>query len=40
MTMMTKNDSAALRSSVAELRRDVDRLDVKMKEDIDTLKHE
>ncbi|KAH6914978.1 hypothetical protein BKA70DRAFT_1419933 [Coprinopsis sp. MPI-PUGE-AT-0042] len=40
MTMMTKNDSASLRSSVAELRRDVDRLDVKMKEDIDTLKHE
>lgn len=37
---MTKNDSAALRSSAAELRREVDRLDVKMKEDIATLKHE
>ena len=38
--MMTKNDSAAIRSSTASLRREVDRLDVKMKEDIGTLKHE
>ena len=38
--MMTKNDSAAIRSATAALRREVDRLDVKMKEDIGTLKHE
>ncbi|KAH7908511.1 hypothetical protein BJ138DRAFT_1157549 [Hygrophoropsis aurantiaca] len=40
MTMHTKNESAAMRTAVAALRRDVDRLDVKMKEDLDTLKHE
>ncbi|KAF8231862.1 hypothetical protein L208DRAFT_1423366 [Tricholoma matsutake] len=40
ITMMTKNDSAAIRSATAALRREVDRLDVKMKEDIGTLKHE
>ncbi|KAG2013733.1 hypothetical protein CC2G_010612 [Coprinopsis cinerea AmutBmut pab1-1] len=40
ITMMTKNDSAAIRSATAALRREVDRLDVKMKEDIANLKHE
>jgi len=40
MTMSTKNDSAAIRAATAALRRDVDRLDVKMKEDIGNLKHE
>ncbi|KAG6918943.1 hypothetical protein DXG01_010598 [Tephrocybe rancida] len=40
ITMMTKNDSAAIRTSTTALRREVDRLDVKMKEDLDTLKHE
>lgn len=40
ITMMTKNDSAAIRTSTAALRREVDRLDIKMKEDIGTLKHE
>jgi len=38
--MMSKNDSAAIRTATAALRREVDRLDVKMKEDIGTLKHE
>ncbi|KAF8165411.1 hypothetical protein B0H34DRAFT_237855 [Crassisporium funariophilum] len=40
MTMSTKNDSASIRTAVGALRREVDRLDVKMKEDIGTLKHE
>jgi hypothetical protein len=40
MTMNTKNDSAAIRSTSAALRREVDRLDVKMKEDVGRLKHE
>ncbi|KAF8897470.1 hypothetical protein BD779DRAFT_1667445 [Infundibulicybe gibba] len=40
MTMSTKNDSAAIRAATMALRREVDRLDVKMKEDIGTLKHE
>ena len=40
MTMSTKNDSAAIRAATAALRRDVDKLDVKMKEDIGNLKHE
>jgi len=38
--MMTKNDSAGIRSATAALRREVDRLDIKMKEDIGSLKHE
>ena len=38
--MNTKNESAAIRTATAALRREVDRLDVKMKEDIGTLKHE
>lgn len=40
ITMSTKNDSAAIRAATAALRREVDRLDVKMKEDIGNLKHE
>ena len=40
ISLMTKNDSAAIRASTAALRREVDRLDVKMKEDVATLKHE
>ncbi|KAE9410411.1 hypothetical protein BT96DRAFT_789791, partial [Gymnopus androsaceus JB14] len=40
MTLKTKNESAAVQAATTALRRDVDRLDVKMKEDIATLKHE
>ena len=40
MTMSTKNDSAAIRAATTALRREVDKLDVKMKEDVATLKHE
>ncbi|KAF9534846.1 hypothetical protein CPB83DRAFT_780728 [Crepidotus variabilis] len=40
MTMSTKNDSAAIRTTTAALRREVDKLDVKMKEDVNNLKHE
>jgi hypothetical protein len=40
VTLRTRNDSAAIRAATTALRRDVDRLDVKMKEDIGTLKHE
>jgi hypothetical protein len=40
MTQQTRNDSAAIRTATAALRREVDRLDIKMKEDIGTLKHE
>ncbi|KAJ3824580.1 hypothetical protein EV361DRAFT_800408 [Lentinula raphanica] len=36
----TKNDSAAVQSATTALRREVDKLDVKMKEDIATLNHE
>ncbi|KAJ7068200.1 hypothetical protein C8F01DRAFT_1117263 [Mycena amicta] len=39
-TMNTSNDSAAMRTATTALRREVDRLDIKMKEDIATLKHE
>lgn len=38
--MRTRNDSAAIRTATTALRRDVDRVDVKMKEDMATLKHE
>ena len=38
--MRTKNESAAIRTATTALRRDVDRVDVKMKEDLATLKHE
>ncbi|KAJ3785102.1 hypothetical protein GGU10DRAFT_269975 [Lentinula aff. detonsa] len=40
ITLNTKNDSATVQSATTALRREVDRLDVKMKEDIATLKHE
>lgn len=40
MTANTKNDSASIRSVSSALRREVDKLDVKMKEDIGNLKHE
>ncbi|CAG7849474.1 SubName: Full=Related to COX10-farnesyl transferase {ECO:0000313/EMBL:CCA67282.1} [Serendipita indica DSM 11827] len=39
-TMRTKNQAATITTSISGLRRDVDRLDVKMKEDIGNLKHE
>ncbi|KAJ8590325.1 hypothetical protein M405DRAFT_737072 [Rhizopogon salebrosus TDB-379] len=39
-TASSRNESAAIRSATAALRREVDRLDVKMKEDLGTLKHE
>jgi hypothetical protein len=38
--MRTKNQAAAITTAISGLRRDVDRLDVKMKEDISELKHE
>jgi hypothetical protein len=38
--MRTRNDSASIRTATTALRRDVDRVDVKMKEDLTTLKHE
>jgi len=40
ITTMMKNDSASIRTASAALRREVDRLDIKMKEDVNTLKHE
>jgi len=40
MTARTRNDSAAIRTATVALRREVDRLDVKMKEDVGKLKHE
>jgi len=40
VTMRTRNDSAAIRTATTALRRDVDRVDIKMKEDLTTLKHE
>ena len=36
----SRNESAAMRAAIAALRREVDRLDVKMKEDLGNLKHE
>jgi len=36
----TRNNSATIKSAVAALRREVDRLDGKMKEDVGALKHE
>lgn len=38
--MRTRNESAKLQTSMAALRREVDALDGKMKEDVQTLKHE
>ena len=40
MTMRTRNSSASMRSATAALRREVDALDGRMKEDLGTLKHE
>ncbi|KAK0486896.1 hypothetical protein EDD18DRAFT_1360111 [Armillaria luteobubalina] len=40
ITMTTKNDIAAMKTSGTVLRREVDKLDVKMKEDLGFLKHE
>ncbi|KAF5322479.1 hypothetical protein D9619_000421 [Psilocybe cf. subviscida] len=40
MTANTKNDSASIRAATSALRREVDKLDVKMKEDVGNLKHE
>ncbi|KAJ7129760.1 hypothetical protein C8R44DRAFT_614925 [Mycena epipterygia] len=40
ITMSTNKDSAAMRTATSALRREVDRLDIKMKEDVATLKHE
>ncbi|KAF7332185.1 hypothetical protein MKEN_00099500 [Mycena kentingensis (nom. inval.)] len=39
-TMSTNKDSAAMQTATQALRREVDRLDIRMKEDIATLKHE
>lgn len=38
--MLTRNESAAMRTATSALRREVDTLDARMKEDIATLKHE
>ena len=38
--MSTRNNSATIKSGIAALRREVDRLDGKMKEDVGALKHE
>ncbi|KAK0468294.1 uncharacterized protein EV420DRAFT_1635544 [Desarmillaria tabescens] len=40
ITMTTKNDVTAMKTSGTVLRREVDKLDVKMKEDLGFLKHE
>lgn len=40
MSMKIKNESAAINSATSALRREVERLDVKMKEDITNLRHE
>ncbi|KAJ7095315.1 hypothetical protein B0H15DRAFT_774916 [Mycena belliarum] len=40
VTMSTNNSSAAMRTATSALRREVDHLDIKMSEDIATLKHE
>ncbi|KAJ3559831.1 hypothetical protein NM688_g105 [Phlebia brevispora] len=40
ITMRTRNESAAMRTATAALRREVDALDGQMKEDLATLKHE
>ncbi|TEB30192.1 hypothetical protein FA13DRAFT_1734012 [Coprinellus micaceus] len=40
ITAMTKNDSAGIRTTTTALRREFDKLDVKMKEDVQNLKHE
>ncbi|KAI0079666.1 hypothetical protein K474DRAFT_1584396, partial [Panus rudis PR-1116 ss-1] len=40
MTMRMRNDTATMRTATAALRREVDALDGRMKEDLGTLKHE
>jgi hypothetical protein len=40
LTMNTNNNSAAIRAATTALRREVDLLDVKMKENLGNLKHE
>lgn len=40
ISLRQKNESAAIRASLANLRRDIDALDNRMKSDIATLKHE
>jgi hypothetical protein len=40
ITAMTKNDSAGIRTTTTALRREFDKLDIKMKEDVQNLKHE
>ncbi|KZT72581.1 hypothetical protein DAEQUDRAFT_663914 [Daedalea quercina L-15889] len=39
-TMLARNETAAIRTATAALRREVDTLDVRMKEDVGTLKHD
>ncbi|EPT03569.1 hypothetical protein FOMPIDRAFT_1028444 [Fomitopsis schrenkii] len=39
-TMLARNETAAIRTATAALRREVDALDVRMKEDISNLKHD
>ena len=39
-TVLARNETAAIRTATAALRREVDALDVRMKEDVGTLKHE
>ncbi|KAI0092798.1 hypothetical protein BDY19DRAFT_983366 [Irpex rosettiformis] len=40
LTMLTRNESAAMRTASAALRRDVDKLESRMNEDIANMKHE
>jgi len=40
LTMLTRNESAAMRTASAALRREVDVLDGRMKEDVANMKHE
>ena len=40
MTLRMNNETVGIRSATTALRRDTDRVDVKMKQDLATLKHE
>lgn len=40
MTTSIKNNSSNISTATNTIRRDVERVNVKMKEDIDTMKHE
>lgn len=40
LSMRTKNESAALQQSTATIRKDVEALSARMKEDVATMKHE